>query len=130
MVQGPEADFMKRILSTADLKERTQESAKSQKKEPLYTEIKGSYFFAKALDKFGEYHYLSADSEEAIEDYCEGGVLGNSMAICNWITYVDPIMVAFHFKWIGTGRSNPFVIAKPFKYKGPTKWTWEKKERT
>ena len=130
MVQGPEADFMKRILSTADLKKRTQESAKSQKKEPLYTEIKGSYFFAKALDKFGEYHYLSADSEEAIEDYCEGGVLGNSMAICNWITYVDPIMVAFHFKWIGTGRSNPFVIAKPFKNKGPTKWTWEKKERT
>ena len=130
MVQGPEADFMKRILSTADLKERTQESAKSQKKEPLYTEIKGSYFFAKALDKFGEYHYLSADSEEAIEDYCEGGVLGNSMAICAWINYVDPIMLAFHFKWVGIGRSNPFVIAKPFKYKGPTKWTWEKKERT
>ena len=130
MTQDPEGDFMRRILSIADLKERTQESAKSQKKEPLYTEIKGSYFFAKALDKFGEYHYLSADSEEAIEDYCEGGVLGNSMAICNWITYVDPIMVAFHFKWIGTGRSNPFVIAKPFKYKGPTKWTWEKKERT
>ena len=130
MTQDPEGDFMRRILSTADLKEKTQDSYKSQKKEPLYTEIKGSYFFAKALDKFGEYHYLSADSEEAIEDYCEGGVLGNSMAICNWITYVDPIMLAFHFKWIGTGRSNPFVIAKPFKYKGPTKWTWEKKERT
>ena len=130
MTQDPDSDFMRRILSTADLKEKTQDSYKSQKKEPLYTEIKGSYFFAKALDKFGEYHYLSADSEEAIEDYCEGGVLGNSMAICNWITYVDPIMLAFHFKWIGTGRSNPFVIAKPFKYKGPTKWTWEKKERT
>ena len=100
-----------------------------KKEEPLYTEIKGSYFFAKALDKFGEYHYLSADSEEVIENYCEGGILGNSMAICNWITYVDPIMLAFHFKWIGK-RSNPFVIAKPFKYKGPTKWTWEKKERT
>tara|TARA_Y100000758_G_scaffold248669_1_gene184750 strand:- start:250 stop:642 length:393 start_codon:yes stop_codon:yes gene_type:complete len=130
MAQGPEADFMKRILSTADLKEKTQASYGSQKKEPLYTEIKGSYFFVKAEDKFGKYHYLSADSEEAIEDYCENGVLGDSLAICNWITYVDPIMVAFHFKWVGKGRSNPFVIAKPFKYKGPTKWTWDKKERT
>ena len=129
MTQDPDSDFMRRILSTADLKEKTQDSYKSQKKEPLYTEIKGSYFFAKALDKFGEYHYLSADSEEAIEDYCEGGVLGNSMAICGWINYVAPIMVAFHFKWIGK-RSNPFVIAKPFNYKGPTKWTWEKGKRT
>ena len=82
-----------------------------KKEEPLYTEIKGSYFFAKALDKFGKYHYLSADSEEAIEDYCEGGVLGDSMAICNWATYVDPIMLAFHFKWVGK-RRNPFVISK------------------
>ena len=102
---------MKRIF------ERTQEkSVKIQNKEPLSTEIKGSYFFAKALDKFGKYHYLSADSEEAIEDYCEGGVLGDSMAICNWATYVDPIMLAFHFKWVGK-RRNPFVIAKPiYKY--------------
>ena len=82
---------------------------------PLYEEIKGSYFFAKALDKFGKYHYLSADSEEAIENYCEGGVLGNSMAIDYWINYVDPIMVAFHFKWVGK-RRNPFVISKPFRY--------------
>ena len=82
-----------------------------KKEEPLYEEIKGLYFFAKALDKFGNYHYLSADSEEAIEDYCEGGVLGDSMAICNWATYVDPIMLAFHFKWVGK-RRNPFVISK------------------
>ena len=85
------------------------------KEEPLYSEIKGAYLFAKALDKFGKYHYLSADSEEAIENYCEGGVLGNSMAIDYWINYVDPIMVAFHFKWVGK-RRNPFVISKPFRY--------------
>ena len=128
-----EDPYLAEILSKALHKDITptylREESMCTKKEPLYTEIKGSYFFAKAEDKFGEYHYLSADSEEAIENYCEGGVLGNSMAICNWITYVDPIMLAFHFKWIGK-RSNPFVIAKPFKYKGPTKWTWEKKERT
>ena len=93
-----------------------------QNEEPLYKEIKGSYFFAKAKDKFGEYHYLSADSEEAIENHCKGGIISDGMAIDKWATYVDPILVAVHFKWVGK-RSNPFVIAKPFKYKGPTKWT-------
>ena len=88
----------------------------------LYTEIKGIYFFAKTIDKFGEYHYLSADSEKAIEDYCEGGILSDGMAIDKWATYVDPILVATHFKWVGK-RNNPFVVAKPFKYRGPTKWT-------
>lgn len=112
MTSNPEGDYMKRIF------ERNQEkSVKIQNKEPLSTEIKGSYFFAKALDKFGEYHYLSADSEEAIEDYCEGGILGDSMAIEYWASNVDPIMVAFHYKWVGK-RRNPFVIAKPiYEYK-------------
>ena len=93
-----------------------------QEEKPLYTEIKGIYFFAKTIDKFGEYHYLSADSEKAIEDYCEGGILSDGMAIDKWATYVDPILVATHFKWVGK-RNNPFVVAKPFKYRGPTKWT-------
>ena len=114
-------DYHKETITPTYLREKSM----CTKKEPLYTEIKGSYFFAKVIDKFGEYHYLSADSEELIENYCEGGMLGDSMAVCNWISYVDPIMLAFHFKWVGK-RSNPFVIAKPFKYKGPTKWTWEK----
>ena len=93
-----------------------------QEEKPLYKEIKGLYFFAKTIDKFGEYHYLSADSEKAIEDYCEGGILSDGMAIDKWATYVDPILVATHFKWVGN-RNNPFVVAKPFKYRGPTKWT-------
>ena len=112
-----EDPYLKEIL------ERQEKRTVEKEEEPLYREIKGQYFFAKAIDKFGNYHYLSADSEEAIEDHCEGGVLSDSMAIDTWATYVDPIMVAFHFKWVGTGRNNPFVIAKPFKYKGPTKWT-------
>ena len=111
-----EDPYLKEIL------ERQEKRTVEKEEEPLYREIKGQYFFAKAIDKFGNYHYLSADSEEAIEDHCEGGVLSNSMAIDKWTTYVDPILVAFHFKWVGK-RSNPFVIAKPFKYKGPTKWT-------
>ena len=109
-----EDPYLAEILSKALNKDKTPE--KSAKEEPLSTEIKGSYFFAKALDKFGKYHYLSADSEEAIEDYCEGGILGDSMAIEYWASTVDPIMVAFHFKWVGK-RRNPFVIAKPiYKY--------------
>jgi len=99
-----------------------------QKKEPLYTEIKGSYFFAKAKDTLGNWHYLAADSEEAIQKYCEEyspSVLSHKeLAIEQWINYVDPIQVWYHFKWVGK-RQNPFVMAKPFKYKGPKKWTWE-----
>ena len=98
-----------------------------QKKEPLYTEIKGSYFFAKAKDTLGNWHYLAADSEEAIEKYCKEyspSVLSHKeLAIDAWINYVDPIQVWYHFKWVGK-RQNPFVMAKPFKYKGPKKWTW------
>ena len=111
-----EDPYLKEIL------ERQEKRTVEKEEEPLYREIKGQYFFAKAIDKFGNYHYLSADSEEAIEDHCEGGVLSDSMAIDKWATYVDPILVATHFKWVGK-RNNPFVVSKPFKYKGPTKWT-------
>jgi hypothetical protein len=90
-----------------------------QDEAPLYNEIKGSYFFAKTKDKFGEYHYLSADSEEAIEKYCEGGIISDSMAIDKWATYVDPILVATHFKWVGRAR-NPFRISKYHDYENPT----------
>ena len=111
MTSNPEGDYMKRIF------ERTQEkSVKIQNKAPLITEIKGSYFFAKAQDHLGKYHYLSADSEEAIINHCEGSILGHDLAIEYWSENVDPIMVAFHFKWVGK-RRNPFVIAKPiYKY--------------
>ena len=111
MTSNPEGDYMKRIF------ERTQEkSVKIQNKEPLSTEIKGSYFFAKAKDHLGKYLYLSSDSEEAIINHCEGSVLGYDLAIEYWSENVDPIMVAFHFKWVGK-RRNPFVIAKPiYKY--------------
>ena len=84
--------------------------------------------FAKANDKFGKQHYFAADSEEEIEIHCEGGVLGDELAIEHWINYVDPIMVTFHFKWLGK-RRNPFVVAKPFEYGVPVekqKWAIEK----
>ena len=79
--------------------------------------------FVKAKDYFGDTHYLSADNEEQIEKYCDNysprGIFpheSNGLAIDQWINYVDPIMVAFHFKWVGK-RNNPFVIAKPiYKY--------------
>ena len=108
---SPDTAYLQEIL----------DGQKPKKEEKLYSEIKGIYFFAKAKDKFCKYHYLSADSEEAIENYCEGGILSDSLAIDCWINYVDPIMVCFHFKWVGK-RNNPFVVAKPFKYKG-AKWT-------
>ena len=84
--------------------------------------IEGIYYFARAKDEYGKHHYFVSDSEKAIEKRCAGGLVSSEMAIEYWATYVDPIMVAFHFEWVGK-RNNPFVIAKPFKYKGPTKWT-------
>ena len=96
----------------------------SQIKEKLYSEIKGTYAFAKAKDYLGSWHYLSAENEEQIEKYCKDyspqGTyphINNGLAIEVWINYVDPIILAFHFKWVGK-RRNPFVIAKPiYNYK-------------
>ena len=111
LVEDP---YLAEILNKALNKDKTPE--KSAKEEPLSSEIKGSYFFAKAQDHLGKYHYLSADSEEAIINHCEGSILGHDLAIEYWSENVDPIMVAFHFKWVGK-RRNPFVIAKPiYKY--------------
>ena len=91
--------------------------------------------FAKAKDYLGNSHYLSAENEEQIEKYCNNysprGIYpheSNGLAIEQWINYVDPIMVSFHFKWVGK-RRNPFVVAVPFEYGVPIekqKWTIEK----
>jgi hypothetical protein len=69
-------------------------------------------FLAKAQNSRGEIEYLSASTEEEIELYCEGGVLGNELAIEEWCQNVTPIMVIKHFKWVGN-RRNPFVVARP-----------------
>ena len=82
-------------------------------------------YFAKVIDKECNYHYLSADSKEAITRYCDD----NDLAINSWASNVTPIMASFHFKWVGK-RNNPFVIAKPFEYGGvpveKQKWAIEK----
>lgn len=80
------------------------------------SDIKGIYYFARAVDEEGKYHYFVSDSEEAIEKRCKGGIISSELAIDYWATYVDPIMVAFHFEWVGK-RNNPFTISKPFRYK-------------
>ena len=73
--------------------------------------------FAKVQNKYGGIEYLSASTEEEIETYCEGGVLGDELAIEQWCQNVTPIMVCKHFKWVGK-RRNPFVVAKPiYEYK-------------
>ena len=69
-------------------------------------------FFARVQNKFGEREYLSADTEEEIEAYCDGGVLGDDLCIEEWCQNVTPIMVIKHFKWVGN-RRNPFVVARP-----------------
>tara|TARA_B100000287_G_scaffold297373_1_gene280518 strand:+ start:2207 stop:2545 length:339 start_codon:yes stop_codon:yes gene_type:complete len=88
-------------------------------------EIEGIYHFARAKDEYGKLHYFVAESEEAIEKRCEGGLISSELAIEYWATYVDPIMVAHHFEWVGKGH-NPFRISKPFDYKNPNKKPIEK----
>ena len=97
MVDDPEGNFMKRIIE------------KSQQTETPST---SSNAFCKAQNKFGELLYLSADTEEEIEAYCEGGALGEELAIEEWCENVTPIMVIKHFKWVGK-RRNPYVVARP-----------------
>jgi len=105
----------------------------SQIKEKLYSEIKGTYAFAKAKDYLGNWHYLAAENEEQIEKYCKDyspqGIyphINNGLAIEVWINYVDPIILTFHFKWVGE-RYNPFVVAKPFKYDSNKTYKWTQK---
>ena len=108
----------------------------SQVEEKLYSEIKGTYVFAKAKDYLGNWHYLAAENEEQIEKYCEEyspqGThphINNGLAIEVWINYVDPIQVCFFFTWVGQ-RYNPFVVAKPFNYDSNKKYKWTPKVRT
>ncbi len=87
--------------------------------------FKQTYYFAVAQDEYGKYHYFSADSEEAIEKRCKGGLVSSELAILNWAVNVTPIMAMHHFEWIGNGH-NPFRISQPHDYKNPNKRPLEK----
>lgn len=85
--------------------------------------------FAKAKDARGLLHYLMAETEEEVYEYCDGheytpkgGQLDlfrdESLAIEYWASDVTPAMAQAHFTWVGTRRNNPFVVAKPiYEYK-------------
>jgi len=87
--------------------------------------------FATAKDSKGLLYYLAADTEDEIENYCDNfqrttkGQLDlfedEGLAIEYWASDITPAMVQKHFTWVGTTRSNPYVVAKPFDYeKGKT----------
>jgi len=99
-------DPLQVVLDSIKIKEKT-ESCKN-----FQDSAKPSYVFARAQNKYGEIEYLSASTEEEIELYCEGGVLGDELAVEEWCLNVTPIMVIKHFKWVGN-RRNPFVVARP-----------------
>ena len=99
-------DPLQVVLDSIKIKEKT-ESCKN-----FQDSAKPSYVFAKVQNKYGEIEYLSASTEEEIELYCEGGVLGDELAVEEWCLNVTPIMVIKHFKWVGN-RRNPFVVARP-----------------
>ncbi len=80
------------------------------------------YHFASCKDTVGKREYLVADSEQGIEKYC-----ANAKEIIAWYTNPDPIMVAHHFKWVGTGRRPAIIcISLPHDYNDPFKKPIEK----
>ena len=81
--------------------------------------------FAKAMDKFGNIHYLSAYTEEEIDKHCDGGVLGDDLAVVEYAYNVSPIVAAHHFTWVGYGH-DPYRISKTFDYDDPFKKPIEK----
>lgn len=111
MTIDPEGDFMHRMV------ERTKEQAISPtyfryKSQCTKEKEKGYHVFAKVQDRFGEYHYLSANNEDEIDKYCDGGVLGYDMAVCDYSYNISPFMASRHFKWVGKGH-DPYRIARP-----------------
>ena len=82
--------------------------------------------FAKAMAKFGKIHYLSAYTEEEIDKHCDGGVLGDDLAVVEYAYNISPIVAAHHFTWVGYGH-DPYRISTPFNYNAgkdttPDKW--------
>ena len=87
--------------------------------------------FAKARDYESKIHYLAADTEREIEDYCENwmpnGVSsiqmemfddGDQGLVVEQYIYDHTVFVAEvqkEFDWVGR-RRNPFALTKPFKY--------------
>ena len=73
--------------------------------------------YASCKDKNGTIEYIAASSEDEIEVYCDNGVLGDEKAILHWYSNPTPIMVAHHFKWVGSGKRPAMMqISRPFNY--------------
>ena len=78
---------------------------------------KEALVFASCKDVNGRIEYIAASTEDEIEVYCEGGVLGHDKAILHWYTNPTPIMVSHHFEWVGQGnRPQQMQISRPFNY--------------
>ena len=86
-----------------------------------------TFVYASCKDVNGKIEYLVARTEEDIEVYCEGGVLGYEKAIQAWYGNPTPIMVAHHFIWVGEERRPAILnISRPHDYDDPTKKPIEK----
>ena len=112
MTSDPEGDFMKRMVERTKEEEITPTYLRVRSQCTKEKEEKGYHVFAKVQDKFGEHHYLSANNEDEIDKYCDGGVLGDDMAVCDYSYNISPFMAAHHFKWVGSGH-DPYRIARP-----------------
>jgi len=67
------------------------------------------FIYASCKDINGIIEYLVAPSENDITEYT------NEKEILHYYTNPDPIMVAHHFKWIGSSRRPPMLnISTPF----------------
>ena len=55
-----------------------------------------TFVYASCKDNDGKIEYLVAPSEEDIEVYCEGGVLGYDKELLAWYSNPTPIMITHH----------------------------------
>ena len=122
MTLDPEGDFIRRMVERTKEKEITPTYLREKS---LCTKRLTPFVFAKVQDRFGNYHYLSANNEDEIDKHCDGGVLGHDMSVCDYAYDVSPFMVSKHFKWVGRGR-NPYRISLPHDYANPYKKPVEK----
>jgi len=126
MTIDPEGEFMKGMIERT-LKEAEKKIVPTYFRESsLCTKNKKTFHvFAKVIDKFGKIQYLSANNEDEIDKYCDGGVLGDDLAVCDYAYEISPFMVSRHFKWVGKGH-NPYRISLPHDYADPNKKPMEK----
>jgi|TARA_B100000686_G_C16375580_1_gene754774 hypothetical protein len=79
------------------------------------------FVFANAKDDENKRHYLVANTEQEILNYCWKPDPRDDLEIVGWPKNPPPFTVIHHYEWIGKGkRPAQLQESKPFNYEDPT----------